>query len=79
MKVIPDDVSFVAYNTTINAAFSEDMFKPVTSSFQYMLSSGKRILIYNGQNDFIVNTAGVLTYLQNMEWPGARDWRESKK
>jgi carboxypeptidase C (cathepsin A) len=44
-----------------------------------MLSSGKRILIFNGQNDFSVNTAGVLSYLQNVEWPGAKEWRESKK
>lgn len=44
-----------------------------------MLSSGKRILLFNGQNDLSVNPAGVLSYLQNLEWPGAREWRESKK
>lgn len=40
-----------------------------------MLKSGKRILVYNGQNDVLANTPGVLTYLNNLEWPGARDWR----
>jgi hypothetical protein len=31
-----------------------------------MLSSGKRILVFNGQYDYKVNTPGVLTYLENL-------------
>lgn len=37
-----------------------------------MLGTGKRVLIYNGQNDFIVSTPSVLTWLQNVEWYGAQ-------
>lgn len=38
-----------------------------------------KTLIYNGQNDFIVNTAGVLTYLNTLKWKNAKEWREAKK
>lgn len=72
---MPDDVIFSEMNQEINAAFSEDMFKSYADNLEYVIKTGKRVLIYNGQNDFIVNTAGVITYLQSLEWPGVRDWR----
>lgn len=45
---------------------SADMFKSYSSSFELLVKSGKRILIYNGQNDFFANPAGMLTYLQDI-------------
>jgi hypothetical protein len=27
-----------------------------------------KVLIYNGQNDVVVNTAGVLQYLNSLNW-----------
>ncbi len=72
---VPEDVTFSEMSQTVNNAFSEDMFKSYVNSLEYVLKSGKRVMIYNGQNDFIVNTAGVVTYLQSLEWPGVRDWR----
>jgi hypothetical protein len=38
-----------------------------------------RVLIYNGQNDFVVNTAGVLQYLNGMNWDGIDNWKKGKK
>lgn len=51
------------------------MFKSYATGLNSILKSGKRTLIYTGQNDVITNSAGVLTCLQDAEWPGARDWR----
>lgn len=36
-------------------------------------------MIYNGQNDFIVNTAGVLNYLNTLEWTYAQAWKSRQK
>ncbi len=36
-------------------------------------------MIYNGQNDFQVNTAGVLNYLQNLTWKEAKEWMKTDK
>jgi carboxypeptidase C (cathepsin A) len=38
-----------------------------------------KTLIYNGQNDFIVNTAGVLNYMNTLEWVNAKQWRQATK
>jgi len=38
-----------------------------------------KTLIYNGQNDFMVNTVGVLTYMNTLQWNFAKEWRENKK
>jgi carboxypeptidase C (cathepsin A) len=38
-----------------------------------------RVLIYNGQNDIIVNTAGVLNYLNTLDWHGLRAWSRTEK
>lgn len=37
------------------------------------------MLLYNGQNDFIVNTAGVLTYINTLKWQHIKEWKDSTK
>ena len=41
--------------------------------------NGLRVLIYNGQNDFVVNTPGVLTYLNSLEWQYLKEWKAKQK
>ena len=72
---VPDDVTFVESNLAINNAFAEDMFVSYVKGIEEALKGDLRVLIYNGQNDFSTNTAGVVTYLQNLQWPYSRDWR----
>ena len=38
-----------------------------------------RVLIYNGQDDYVVNTAGVLQYLNSLAWEGTASWKRAKK
>jgi len=38
-----------------------------------------RVLIYNGQNDFVVNTAGVLNYLNSLNWESINYWKRARK
>lgn len=72
---VPDNVNFVELNYDINSAMSEDMYRSYMSSFENLVSSDKRVLIYNGQNDLLTPTAGIVTVLQDLQWKGARDWR----
>ena len=37
-------------------------------SFKIVLNLNLKTLIYNGQNDFIVPTVGVLAYMNTLEW-----------
>lgn len=50
-----------------------------THSLEYLLENNVRVLIYNGQNDFAYTTAGMVAYLQNLQWKNADEWRDSKK
>jgi carboxypeptidase C (cathepsin A) len=60
-------------------AFDEDLSTSFKQILQRLLDNDLKVLIYNGQNDFIVNTAGVLTYMNTLQWKYAKEWRESKK
>lgn len=72
---VPTDVQYAQFNSAIGEGLAVDMFKSYLSGLEKIVESGKRVLIYNGQNDFVVNTAGVVTYLQDLEWSGAQSWR----
>jgi len=36
-------------------------------------------LIYNGQDDVVVNTAGVLQYINSLNWEGIAQWKRTQK
>lgn len=38
-----------------------------------------KVLIYNGQNDVVVNNAGVLQYLNSLGWTGIGQWKRQQK
>ncbi len=59
-------------------AFSSDIPKSYASDVAAALKSIK-VLIYNGQNDILVNTAGVLQYLNGLNWSGASQWKKTNK
>ena len=60
-------VDFMRGNGEIYSAFAKDISKSFTSDLIQALRS-IRVLIYNGQNDVIVNSAGVLNYLNFLNW-----------
>lgn len=37
------------------------------------------MLIYNGQDDFVVNTAGVMQYLNSLQWERINVWKRTPK
>jgi hypothetical protein len=38
-----------------------------------------KVLIYNGQNDVVVNNAGVLQYLNSLNWNGIGPMEKDQK
>lgn len=48
-------------------AFGHDITKSVVDQVVRVLRK-TRVLIYNGQNDVVVNTPGVLHYLSSIDW-----------
>ena len=62
----------------IYSAFAAVISKSFVTDLIYNLRQIK-VLIYNGQNDVIVNTAGVLNYLNSMNWEGISSWKKTSK
>ena len=44
-----------------------------------LLKQNVRVLIYNGQDDFVVNTPGVLNYLNGLNLVNLPNWKRSLK
>lgn len=66
------------YNLQVYANFAAD----ISISYEYDLVLALRnikVLVYNGQQDFIVNTPGVLQYLNSLNWEGIQQWKRTKK
>ena len=53
----------------VYTAFGPDVSRSYASDVVLALNNIK-VLIYNGQNDVVVNNAGVLQYLNSLNWPG---------
>lgn len=62
----------------IYSAFAADISQSFVADLIYTLRKVK-VLIYNGQNDVIVNTAGVLNYLNSLNWEGISSWKKTEK
>ena len=60
-------------------AFSQDLASSFAYDLAYVLDKNLRTLIYNGQNDYIVNTPCVLNYLDSLTWKGTGGWKRSKQ
>lgn len=75
---VPADVYYVPGSDAIYDAFQADISKSYANKVVDMLRRIK-VLIYNGQDDFVVNTPGVLTYLNSLNWQGTRNWKRAQK
>ena len=58
---------YIPGNENIYTAFGKDVSRSYASDVVSILRKIK-VLIYNGQNDVVVNTAGVLQYLNSLNW-----------
>jgi hypothetical protein len=72
------DIKYLPGNDQIYTAFSADVSQGVTADLVEVLRRVK-VLIYNGQNDVVVNTPGVLQYLNSLQWENLSQWKRANK
>ncbi|XP_044263169.1 retinoid-inducible serine carboxypeptidase-like isoform X2 [Tribolium madens] len=71
---ITEDV-YWEYNSDIYNSLKGDILKSVTDKIETILNTTDiKVLVYNGMLDFIVNTAGTVTWLDNLMWTGKEKW-----
>lgn len=52
--------------------------KSYTQDLLFVIRS-KKVLVFSGQNDYIVNSAGVQNYLNALSWSRINAWKGAKK
>jgi len=53
---------------TVNQMFSQDWFKTFNTTIPPLLENGVRVLIYNGDDDFICNWIGSKNWTTELQW-----------
>ncbi|CAM6002602.1 unnamed protein product [Sphagnum balticum] len=76
---VPADRHYVPSNDNVYNAFQVDISRAYVGDVNNLLRSNIKVLIYNGQDDFVVNTAGVLNYLNGLNWNGIPQWKRTRK
>ncbi len=74
-----DDVEFGLQSGNVYEGLYEDFMRQYVHLVESLLEEKVNVIIYNGQNDFVVNTAGVLNYLNSLNWEGISYWKRSRK
>lgn len=74
-----DSVYYVPGNDDIYEAFATDISRSYVGEVIGLLNKHVKVLIYNGQDDFVVNTPGVLNYLNGLNWRGIPMWKRAQK
>lgn len=76
--LVPDNIDYVMSNPKVYTAFADDITRSKAANLVRVLRKTK-VLIYNGQNDVVVNTPGVLLYLNALDWEGIKQWKSTPK
>lgn len=77
---IPENFKFVGCNETMYNDFYDDISRSYKENITYILNQkSTKILLYNGQNDIIVNTPSAENWIYSLKWDGAEKLLYSKK
>ena len=76
---VPDWLNYLGDNQEMYFAFNADLAASYKRELEKVLNLGLNVLLYNGQNDFIVNTPGVQAYLNTLEWTHITKWKAKDK
>ena len=75
---VPSNIDYHPGSDEVYNSFKKDVGKSYASDIVILLRH-IRVLLYNGQDDYVVNTAGVLQYLNSLGWENIASWKRAKK
>ena len=75
---VPSNIDYHSGSDEVYNSFKKDVGKSYASDIVILLRH-IRVLLYNGQDDYVVNTAGVLQYLNSLGWENIASWKRAKK
>lgn len=76
---VASNITWVGCNEDTFNSFSADITQGFISTMMPYVLSNIKVLIYNGQDDFIINTAGVENFIANLKWSKTVDFLRSRR
>lgn len=75
---VPKEIYFKNCNKVVYNSLGSDFMRSVNLYMPYVLEK-VRVLLYNGQDDFAVNTPGALNWIDELKWKGADTFNNANK
>jgi len=75
---VPAFVKFESCSGAVGQAMVNDMMRSVADRVEYVVDRIP-VLLYNGQNDFIINTPGADAWIERMNWSDARKFNQTPR
>ncbi|OMJ89399.1 hypothetical protein SteCoe_8506 [Stentor coeruleus] len=79
MLHVPSNINWVDCNNDVYNAFSADITAGFVTNWMPSLLSNMRVMVYNGQDDLIINTRGVENWFPAINWPYMSNFLKSRK
>lgn len=76
---VPSSAQWVSCNNTVYDYYKADIMNSSIVFLPYILSQKVSVMIYNGQDDLIVNSPGVENMMAKISWPGASGFANAPK
>mmetsp|Transcript_1622 Transcript_1622/g.2622 ORF Transcript_1622/g.2622 Transcript_1622/m.2622 type:complete len:438 (+) Transcript_1622:1650-2963(+) len=75
---VPTSRHWIECNNDVYNAFKSDIMHTVANLMPYILDN-IRVLVYNGQDDLIVNSPGTELMIESLQWKDIRKFQEAKR
>ena len=69
------DIEFGAQGSNVYEALFEDFMKPEVALVEQLLERKTHVLVYNGQNDLIVETPGTFAWAERVHYDQSEQFR----
>jgi carboxypeptidase C (cathepsin A) len=76
---VPSSISWISCNDTVYDYYKPDIMNSSSGFISYILSQNVPVMIYNGQDDLIVNSPGVENMISKLNWSGINNFLAANK
>ena len=76
---VPSEIFYTDCNNDVFEAFSADIVAGIIASMMPSLIDNIKVLVYNGQDDMLINTNGVEYWISNIQWASMNRFLASRK
>jgi len=76
--IYPSTFNWLSCNNSMYYNFYDDISRSYKQNISFLLEN-TRVLLYNGQNDIIVNTPSVENWIYSLEWSRSLDFLQTPK